>query len=52
MYIAQVKVMPSAQIIGASGGSPWNNLGSFAGLAGINIAGSNEFEKYPYLFNA
>jgi len=52
MYIAQVKVMPSAQIMGASGGNPWNNLGGLAGLAGINIAGSNEFEKYLNIFKS
>tara|TARA_B100001250_G_scaffold300104_1_gene261820 strand:- start:57955 stop:58866 length:912 start_codon:yes stop_codon:yes gene_type:complete len=53
MYVAQVKVMPSAQIMGASsGGNPWGGLGGLAGLAGISLGTINEFEKYLAIFKS
>tara|TARA_B100000945_G_C20337162_1_gene575508 strand:+ start:176 stop:1087 length:912 start_codon:yes stop_codon:yes gene_type:complete len=53
MYIAQVKVMPSAQIMGgSSSGSALSGLGGLAGLAGISLGGNNEFEKYLAIFKS
>ena len=51
-YISQVKVMPTSQIMGMSGGNPWNSsLGALAGI-GLSLGGSNDLEKYLAIFKS